>query len=66
VDAKGKPLKKKDEKPKKRKKKEPPFDTPDWAAELDDVRKQVNMMTELAKDAQNLHLEQEFLDKVSE
>lgn len=66
LDAKGKPVKKKDDKPKKRKKKEPPFDTPDWATELDDVRKQVNMMSELANDAGNLHLEQEFLDKVKE
>lgn len=66
LDAKGKPLKKKDDKPKKRRKKEPQPELPDWAGELDDVRKQVNMMTELSKDAANLHLEQEFLDKVAE
>jgi len=66
VDAKGKPLKKKDDKPKKRKKKEPQPELPEWAAELDDVRKQVNIMKELANDAENLHLEKEFLDKVHE
>lgn len=43
LDAKGKPIKTKDDKkkPKKRKKKEPPFPTPEWANSLEDVQKTV-------------------------
>lgn len=39
LDAKGKPIKAKDDKkkPKKRKKKEPAFPTPDWAGSIEDV-----------------------------
>jgi len=39
LDAKGKPIKTKDDKkkPKKRKKKEPAFPTPEWALQLEDV-----------------------------
>lgn len=46
VDAKGKPIKQKDEKAKKkkRKKKEPPFPIPDWAQELDAVQQQVKLI----------------------
>ena len=43
MDAKGKPIKQKDDKkkPKKRKKKEPAFPTPEWAHALEDVQKKV-------------------------
>ena len=63
LDAKGKPIKQKDDKKKvkKRKKKEPPFPTPPWALELDDVVKTVKKITDLAARAQELNLEPPFL-----
>jgi hypothetical protein len=43
LDAKGKPIKQKDDKKKakKRKKKEPPFPMPEWAANIDDLIKTI-------------------------
>ena len=50
MDAKGKPIKQKDDKkkPKKKKRKEPPFPTPAWATELEDVQKTVKKISDLA------------------
>ena len=55
---------KKEEVKKKKKKKEPPFPTPEWALELDAVVSQVRNMESLLADAENLHLTQEFIQKV--
>ena len=53
LDAKGKPIKQKEDKkkPKKRKKKEPPFPIPEWATELDAVQQQVKLIEGLAQNA---------------
>ena len=50
LDAKGKPIKTKDDKkkPKKRKKKEPAFPTPDWAGSIEEVQKTVKKISDLA------------------
>ena len=68
LDAKGKPIKTKDDKkkPKKRKKKEPAFPTPAWAEQLEDVQKTVKKISELAGRAQELNLEQDFLTQTEE
>ena len=68
VDAKGKPIKQKEDKkkPKKRKKKEPAFPTPEWALELENVQKTVKKISDLAARAEELNLEQDFLEKVDE
>jgi len=68
VDAKGKPIKQKEDpkKKKKRKKKEPAFATPDWALELDAVQKQYKKIEGLSHNAKELHLNKEFLQKVDE
>jgi hypothetical protein len=64
LDKNGKPIKVKDEKPKK-KKKEPPFPTPEWALNLDDVRLQYRSMEGLLKQAKEYHLAPEFLEQVN-
>ena len=56
-----KAVKKEEEKKKKKKKKEPPFPTPEWALELEAVRTQYKNMENLLADAENLHLDQEFV-----
>ena len=68
LDAKGKPIKQKDDKkkPKKRKKKEPAFPTPAWAEQLEDVQKTVKKITDLAQRAEELNLETDFLEQVDE
>lgn len=68
LDAKGKPIKQKDDKkkPKKRRKKEPPFPTPEWALQLDDVKKTVKKISDLAARAEELSLEPDFLAQVDE
>jgi hypothetical protein len=67
VDPKKKKAVKKDdkEKKKKKKKKEPPFLTPEWATELESVISQVRNMENLIADAQNLYLDQEFIQRVN-
>lgn len=49
------------EKKKKKKKKEPPFPIPEWATELESVVSQYHSMENLLADAENLHLNQEFI-----
>ena len=50
--------KKKDDKTKKKKrKKEPPFPLPDWALELDAVKRQIQLVTQLQKNAKELELD---------
>ena len=68
LDAKGKPIKQKDDKkkPKKRKKKEPAFPTPAWAEQLEDVQKTVKKISDLAQRAEELNLESDFLEQVDE
>jgi len=68
LDAKGKPIKTKDDKkkPKKRKKKEPAFPTPEWAEQLEEVQKTVKKISDLAARAEELNLEQSFLSQVDE
>jgi len=68
LDAKGIPIKTKDDKkkPKKRKKKEPAFPTPEWATQLEDVQKTVKKISDLAARAEELHLEPDFLRSVDE
>ena len=68
VDAKGKPIKQKDDKKKgkKKKKKEPKFDMPDWATNLEDVQKTVKKIADLASRAEELHLEPAFLQQTEE
>ena len=68
LDAKGKPIKQKDDKkkPKKRKKKEPAFPTPEWATQLEDVQKTVKKISDLAARAEELKLEKSFLDQTDE
>jgi len=63
LDAKGKPIKQKDDKkkPKKKRKKEPAFPTPEWALQLEDVQKTVKKISELASRAVELNLEPDFL-----
>ena len=53
------------EKKKKKKKKEPPFPIPEWATELESVITQVHSMENLLSDAENLQLDQEFVQKVN-
>ena len=60
-----KAVKKEEEKKKKKKKKEPPFPTPEWATELESVVSQVRNMENLIADAENLHLDHEFVQKVA-
>uniref|UniRef100_A0A7S3CNM8 Uncharacterized protein n=1 Tax=Strombidium rassoulzadegani TaxID=1082188 RepID=A0A7S3CNM8_9SPIT len=52
--------------PKKKKKKEPPFPTPEWAEELDSVVQKVKEMEQLAADKVNLNLDEQFISQVSE
>jgi hypothetical protein len=67
VDPKKKAVKKDDkEKKKKKKKKEPAFPTPDWATELEEVVLKVESMHSLVTDAENLGLEVEFVQKVTQ
>lgn len=56
VDAKGKPIKVKEDpkKKKKRKKKEPPFPMPDWAVELEAVQQKVKTLQSLVNNAKEL------------
>lgn len=61
------PNAKKDKKaPPKKKKKEPPFPLPEWAEQLDDVRKKVQQMTNLASKKDHLKLDDGFIAKVKE
>ena len=53
------------EKKKKKKKKEPPFPMPEWANELESVISQVHSMENLLADAENLSLNQEFIQRVN-
>jgi hypothetical protein len=53
------------EKKKKKKKKEPPFPIPEWATELEAVVSQVHSMENLLADAENLSLNQEFIQRVN-
>ena len=68
LDAKGKPIKTKDDKkkPKKKRKKEPAFPTPEWAIQLEDVQKTVKKISDLASRAEELNLEPEFLRQTEE
>ena len=68
LDAKGKPIKQKDDKKKakKRKKKEPPFPMPEWAANIDDLIKTIKKIQELAARAEELNLDAEFLGQHAE
>lgn len=63
VDAKGKPIKVKEDPKKKKKKKrrEPPFPMPDWAIELSAVQEQVKHIVNLVNNAKDLQLESDFL-----
>eukprot|EP00347_Sterkiella_histriomuscorum_P015886 403355312 len=54
------------EKKKKKKKKEPPFPMPEWAFELESVKSQVHQMENLLADAENLHLNLEFVQRVNQ
>ena len=61
------PNAKKDKKaPPKKKKKEPPFPLPEWAEQLDDVRKKVQQMTNLSMKKDHLKLDDGFIVKVKE
>ena len=51
--------------PKKRKKKEPPFPTPDWAEELNSVIDKVKEMEKLSSDKINLKLDDSFIQDVN-
>lgn len=51
---------------KKKKKKEPPFPTPEWAEDLDAVIKKVKEMEQLSQDRINLKLDDDFIVKVNE
>ena len=64
VDPKKKKMKKEEEKKKKKKKKEPPFPIPEWATELDALISQIKNMENLIGDADNLHLDEEFIGRV--
>ncbi len=68
LDAKGKPIKTKDDKkkPKKRKKKEPAFPTPEWALQLEDVQKTVKKIKDLSARAEELNLDADFLKSTDE
>jgi len=68
LDAKGKPIKQKDDKkkPKKKRKKEPAFPTPEWALQLEDVQKTVKKISDLASRAEELNLEPDFLRQTEE
>lgn len=68
VDAKGKPIKVKDDpkKKKKRKKREPPFPMPDWALELSAVQEKVKTIQNLVSNAKDLQLDKDFLEKEGE
>ncbi len=61
LDAKGKPLKKDPKAKPVKKKKGPPFPTPDWAMELDAVVQKVKLIEGLIAQAENLYLEKTFL-----
>lgn len=56
----------KDKKVKKKRKKEPAFNTPEWATEIEAVINKVKLMEQLAADRDNLHLDEDFIKKVSE
>ena len=61
------PNAKKDKKaPPKKKKKEPPFPLPEWAEQLDDVRKKATEMANLAAKKDHLKLDDGFIFKVKE
>lgn len=64
VDPKKKKAAKKEEPKKKKKKKEPPFPIPDWATELDQLIAKIKEMEALIADAENLSLDQEFIQRV--
>ena len=70
LDRNGKPVKnaKDDKKAKKpgKKKKEPPFATPEWAQELSAVTEQVGRIEKLSKQSAELHLTKDFLASVDE
>ena len=70
LDRNGKPVKnaKDDKKAKKpgKKKKEPPFNTPEWALELNAVQEQVKRIESLSKQFAELHLTKDFLNNVDE
>lgn len=68
LDAKGKPIKQKDDpkKKKKRRKKADNFPMPEWAMDLDVVQKQVKEIQSLASNAKELQLDQDFLSKEHE
>ena len=58
--------KKKDDKKKKKRKKEPPFPLPDWAIELDAVKRQIQLVGKLQKNAKELELDQLFMTGTKE
>jgi len=60
-----KPSEKDKEKKKKKKKKEPPFPIPEWATELEALVSHVQQMENLLHDAEHLHLQQDFVQKVN-
>jgi len=61
------PNAKKDKKaPPKKKKKEPPFPLPEWAEQLDDVKKKTAEMANLAAKKDHLKLDDGFIVKVKE
>ena len=61
------PNAKKDKKaPPKKKKKEPPFPLPEWAEQLEDVRKKTKEMETLAAKKDHLKLDDGFIVKVKE
>ena len=64
IDPKKKVKKEDEKKKKKRKKREPPFIFPEWATELEVVVKEVNNLTNLVKKAEDIRLDQEFVDQV--
>ena len=65
IDPKARKPKEDETKKKKKKKKEPAFPVPEWATELESVVSQVHSMENLLSDAENLHLDTEFVQKVN-
>lgn len=63
---KGKAPPPKKEEPKKKKGKVPPFPTPAWAIELDEVIAAVRNMEMLLADSDNLQLSTEFIQSVNQ
>lgn len=61
-----KPGKKDDKAKKKKKKKEPQLNYPEWGVELEDVIKKYNNLKALVKNAQDLRLDEKFLNDTKE